>query len=144
MIDIIYIFILVWLQGFLLHEFCHLLEAYRQGASEFYIEVSWKPLPSLKAVAFPLIDQNMFALAGGLYTGLLLLPITVIAYLTHAKSFFFPYLALTIINLIYSVFEWRYLYIWPLDKYIKWHYVIYVIGIAISILIYACLGWLNF
>ena len=132
MIDIIYIFILVWLQGFLLHEFCHLLEAYRQGASEFYIEVNWKPLPSLKAVAFPLIDQNMFALAGGLYTGLLLLPITVIAYLTHATSFFFPYLALTIVNLIYSVFEWRYLYIWPLDKYIKWHYVIYGIGLAIA------------
>jgi len=134
---IIYTFIITWIQVFLLHELCHLIEAYRQGARDLTIRIwFYKFIPSFRAEPDRVTNKFMFALSGGLYSGILLLIELVISILTKAEIFIFPLLTVTITNLMYSVYEAKYLYAFPPEKYMKYHYLVYLTGILISSIIY--------
>jgi len=137
MFEMIYILIVTWIEAFLLHELCHLLEAYRQGANSLAIRVwIWKFIPSFQAVADDIKNEFLFALSGGLYSGLILLLETIIAIATGASVFILPLTVVTITNLIYSIYEAKYLYKIPMDVYMKWHYLIYAIGIVLAVVLY--------
>ena len=137
MLALIYIFIITWIQAFLLHELCHLIEAYRQGAKDLTIRIwFYKFIPSFRAEPDRVTNKFMFALSGGLYSGILLLIELVISILTKAEIFIFPLLTVTITNLMYSVYEAKYLYAFPPEKYMKYHYLVYLTGILISSIIY--------
>jgi len=134
---IIYTFIITWIQVFLLHELCHLIEAYRQGARDLTIRIwFYKFIPSFRAEPDRVTNKFMFALSGGLYSGILLFVELIIAILTNAKVFIFPLLTVTITNLMYSAYEAKYLYAFPPEKYMKYHYLVYLTGILISSIIY--------
>ena len=138
MLAIIYIFIITWIQAFLLHELCHLIEAYRQGARDLSIKVwFWKFIPSFRAEPDKITNRFMFALSGGLYSGILLLIELIISILTKAEIFIFPLLTVTITNLLYAPFEAKYLYTLPLDEYTKLRYLLYLFCILISVVIWA-------
>lgn len=126
--------VIIWLMGFLLHELCHIIEAFRQGNNTGYIRV-WKSiLPSFIAeYDNGLQNQNMFKLAGGLYSGLILLVPALIAYLTGSVPLLFAFLTTAIANLAYAPYEMKYLWKINMNLYSIGRYTIYSAVIVIML-----------
>ena len=124
----ILVFVVIWVMSFLLHELCHIIEAMRQGISTGYIRV-WKfgILPSFIAeVDEEIPNKFMFALSGGLYSGLILAPLAIISNIFGYIPFAFAFTATSVTNLAYSLFESKYLFSMDRRKYMILHYLIYV------------------
>jgi len=131
---LVYVFPLPWLLGFLLHEFCHCLEAMRQGSEQCSIKI-WKfaAIPSFFADAEQVKNEGLFKLAGGLYSGLLLLPLAIIGLFT-CKVIGFSFLTVSIANLVYSVYEYKLLWKIDFELYMIGHYLLYL---SIIVLMFA-------
>ena len=136
---------IIWIMTFLLHELCHILEAMRQGASEGVIRV-WKfgPIPSFVAEPGEIKNKFMFGLSGGLYSGIAVGILAVIANMFHYTPFDYAFTALSATNIIYSFFEARYLFRMERSKYMIIHYLIYIAVMAIVTAFYwrRLVGWL--
>jgi len=131
---LVYVFPLAWLLGFLLHEFCHCLEAIRQGSEQCSIKI-WKfaAIPSFFADAEQVKNEDLFKLAGGLYSGLLLLPLAIIGLYT-CKVIGFSFLTVSVANLVYSVYEYKLLWKIDFELYMIGHYLLYL---SIIVLMFA-------
>ena len=139
MIEIIYsiiAFLLLWVPAFLCHEIMHSLEARRQGCKTRIDMWIHKGIPSMRCIVTEgtLKNKWLFALAGGLYTSIILI---IISWITSG----IPWLStavgtLGIINFIYSLYESTFLHKIPLATYMKYHYFVYAIGIVIGIIMY--------
>ena len=125
---ILFILLVIWFLSFLLHEFCHVAEGMRQGAKEgsIYI-VKYKILPSLRASVSTLKNEFLFRLSGGLYSGLILLPLAFIANKYGYTPFDYSLTLASSANIIYSVFEAFCGGKLEYNKYMILHYVIYLI-----------------
>jgi len=122
----LYAFPVIWVMSFLLHELCHCLEAIRQGNEEGYIKVfKWDAIPSFFAEASGgLKNPKMFKLAGGLYSGLLLLPLGIIGILVYFPIGF-PLLSASLANIAYSFYERKFLWEIDFNHYMIGHYLLY-------------------
>ena len=139
MIEIIYSIItllLLWAPSFYLHEICHLFELRRQG-SDGRIDIwSYNGIPSMRCIITGKEPPNryMFLLAGGFYSGLILL-------LLSAIFNFVPFLSVALgilgfMNLAYSPYEMIYKDKHSLDIYMRNKNIMYCIGIAIAVVLY--------
>ena len=140
MIELIYMvisFLLLWVPAFILHELMHAFEAWIQGCKTKIEMWLHNGIPSMRCTVIEgeLSNKKRFALAGGFYSGIILI-------LLSCATLSIPWLSaslgvLGIINLIYSIYECLFLYEWSINKYMKYHYIIYIIGGIIGILLYS-------
>lgn len=108
--------LLLWVSSFLIHELCHVLEGFRQGSKmgKIYIE-RYSFFPTLYATSDGIKNGKLFFLSGGLYSGLILLGISIFfAWSLDDIVLFYPLLLFGFMNLAYSPFEC--LFISSLDK----------------------------
>lgn len=145
--------LIIWGLGFMFHEICHGIESFRQtgnfgtiGFRYFELKLFGKKLriPSMYHVSGgTLRNKKMYYLAGGIYSGLVMLGL----------SFPFHYIYLPIgmvlftvgmVNLIYGRYEGEFILKLSYKKYMKYHYVIYIIVIGLCILFFIkeIYGWL--
>ena len=132
------VFVIIWMMSFLLHELCHIIEAMRQGISSGHIRV-WKfgVIPSFVAeVDEEIPNKFMFALSGGLYSGLLLAPLAIISNIFGYTPFAFAFTTTSITNLAYSIFESKCLFSMDRTKYMILHYMIYAACVLFMVLVY--------
>ena len=140
MIEIIYCiiaFLILWIPAFYLHELCHLFELRRQG-SDGRIDIwTHNGIPSMRCVIIGNKPGNvyLFRLAGGFYSGLILL-------LLSAIFWYVPFLSVALgllgfMNLAYSPYEMLYSNKHSLDIYMKIKNIMYLIGIVIGLIIYS-------
>jgi len=123
----IVILLVLWLLSFLLHEFCHVIEGLRQGASEGYIYLAYyKFFPSLRADVSKVENKFLFYLSGGLYSGLILLPLAYVAVTLKYTPFDYAFTLACSANLSYSIFEALYGDKLEYRKYMIIHYLIYI------------------
>ena len=134
-----FIFAYVWLSAFLLHELCHVLESIRQKAASGYICVTTSTygLPSMYAYSLSIKDMDLFKLAGGLYSGIILL---IMALVSKELIWHFSFITLAAINLYYSVYEMSFLGKITLKDFDKGRYGIYLVVFLIMLLVYYS-GW---
>jgi hypothetical protein len=129
-------FLLLWIPAFILHELCHKFEAWRQGCKTNIELWLHNKIPSMRCVITEgeLQNRDMFYLAGGLYSGLILLILAIITFgLPWLSS---PLWLLATVNLLYSIYEKELLGKIPMDEYMRYHYIVYAAGIAIGIFSY--------
>lgn len=140
-IETAYTFIVGWVMVFLLHELCHTLEAIRQGVSASIRVWKFGIIPSFVATVDDgnLKNPTLFALAGGLYSGILTLPFGIIAKLHGCDPFAFTFTTLAVMNICYSFFEAKYLFSMDRKKYMILHYIIYFTIFVIMLALWR--GW---
>ena len=137
MIETIYTFIICWVMVFLLHELCHLLEAMRQGTPGAIRVWKFGVIPSFIAIPDGEIrNKFLFALSGGLYSGLLILPLAIISLIRNYEPFAFTFTTLAVINICYSFFEAKYLFSMDRRKYMIIHYLIYIVICIIMFILF--------
>ena len=129
---IIFWFFVCWFGGFYLHELCHKYECERQGGKGKISIWYHNHIPSMLCSCTGAKNYNLFALAGGLYAGILLMILAGLAYVPM-KSLFIGAFLCGLVNLGYCIYEWKYLYIWDRKKYMKWHYRLYAVLLVIGI-----------
>ena len=140
MIELIYMiisFLLLWVPAFYLHELCHLFELRRQG-SDGKIEVwTHDGIPSMRCVITGTQPRNryLFLLAGGLYSGVILLVLSAIFNFVPFLSVAFGMLGF--MNLAYSPYEMLYRDKHSLDIYMRNKNIMYCVGIVIGLIIYS-------
>lgn len=136
------IFLFAWVTVFLLHELCHLIEAYRQNKQGGKINVFIRNgIPTFTASPKgKLKNVKSFNLAGGLYSGIISLLIGLIAVYYHAIPFYISFITLGVLNIIYSIYEWRFLGEISLEQYYRYHYLVYGIVLVIMAFIWRLLG----
>jgi len=139
MIEFIYTiiaFILLWIPAFYLHELCHKFEALSQGCKS-KISIWWNGLiPSMRCTITEgtLNDRWRFSLAGGFYSGTILIILSLILYQIEWLSISIGVLGF--INLIYSAYEALYIEKLSTKEYMKYHYWVYLFGGIIGLIIY--------
>jgi len=122
-------FIFVWITAFLWHELCHITDGIRQGATHGNIYVE---LTTMQASVDMITDYERFKLAGGLYSGSVLLIMT---WITSDPQLQFCFLTVAIANLYYSLFEMKYLGNISADVYKLGRYSIYFASIICMVII---------
>ena len=133
----LFILLVVWFLSFLLHEFCHVIEGFRQGASEGYIYlVQYRLFPSLRADVSSVKNKFLFRLSGGLYSGLLLLPLAYLATVLEYTPFDYAFSLASITNIVYSIFEAFLGDKLEYTKYMAMHYVLYFITFLVVTIMY--------
>lgn len=136
------VFLFAWVTVFLLHELCHLLEAYRQNKQGGKINVFIRNgVPTFTASPDDKLKNcKLFNLAGGLYSGTISLLIGLIAVYCHAVPFYISFVTLGVLNIVYSVFEYSFLGEISMEQYYRYHYFVYGIVLAIMAFIWRLLG----
>jgi len=134
-IEILYsiiLFIVLWAPVWYLHELMHKAEAIRQGG-DGYIQVWYhNRIPSMRFILTkPIYNKGLLNLSGGLYAGLILCALSI---LLHNISWLSASLFLLgTINLTYSIYEWQFLDRISIRQYMKWHWIVYLIGFCIGL-----------
>ena len=142
MIELLYgiiSFIILWTPTFYLHETFHKLIAERQGCKAHIKIWFHNRIPSMRCMVTEgnLTDKDIFYVAGGLGSGIVLMLISVIL-------FPIPWLCIAIgtlgsINLIYAPYEMIFIQRLPLKDYMYYHWFVYGIGFVLSMVAF---GWL--
>ena len=140
LIPLIIVFLIFWLWIFTFHEICHILEGFRLGADEgrIYIE-SYNKIPTMTCWSNYPKDNRSVQYAGGLYSGIVSFLIGLIPYYTETLwdfIFEFPLITIGMVNIVYGIYEGIYIHNIPYDKYMKYHYILYIVTILIMIGIY--------
>jgi len=108
----------------------------RQGGTA-EIEIGfyeWKKLkiPTMCCYCSNAKNYDLVALAGGLYSGILLMIVAAVWYFIYMPIFVAAFLV-GFVNLGYCLYEWKYLYIWSRDKYMKYHYLLYAVLLGLGL-----------
>lgn len=131
---LIFITLMMWPISFLLHEYGHCVEAFRQGVKECKIFV--KPT-TMMASASNLKNYETFCFAGGIYSGIVLWLMGLYAFWTPTNwdfPFGFAFVFWGTIQIIYGIFEGFMLPKWGnTPKYKIGRYTIYI-GTALFLL----------
>ena len=137
MIPDIVVFLVVWCGGFFLHEVMHVLECYRQGGSGwFYFTwthirwIHWKKyhlkIPGLMYSCSGIVDDKIFdkvRLAGGLYSGIVLCLLGMFS-MEYSGGLEFSLMTVGVVNILYGVYEKRYLRDYPRGRFVLYGIVI--------------------
>ena len=134
---LIFIFIFIFILSFLFHELMHGLEGYRQGGKEANIQVSFFPPTMYTTVRSSIKNYEFFKLAGGFYTGIVFL---IISILTTDINFHFSLITMSAMNFYYSLFEMKYLGNIDYRLYRIGRYSIYGSVIFAMVILYKYLG----
>ena len=131
----------IFILGFLFHELAHILEGKRQGSTEGVITIHMheNKLPSMTVTANNVKNITHFLWAGGLYTALIFFMLGLFTYLIPSIWAFpleFGFTTVALMNLFYAPYEGTFLTKWTHEKYLKWHYVMYILGGLVSIVIH--------
>ena len=135
----IMVFIYTWVTGFLLHELCHVLEAMRQGAKKGFIHINGTGF--LAYYDGMIKNKILFAWAGGLYSGIILLIVGFIAYYYNNPVFYIPILTVAVVNIVYSFYEKKYLYVLSTRDYYKYHYFLYIVTLVGMFIFWSIMFW---
>jgi hypothetical protein len=137
MINIFYMivtFICLWIIGFVLHEFGHILGARLTGGNGRIKFWMYKGIPSLKVIFSGDYHRPTALISGGLTTGIVYL---ISAILTDNPYLLYPLLTIGFINALYSLYELVFIDEISINKYMIGHYVLYiVVGLFITGLCY--------
>ena len=136
LIETIFLFPIIWILGFVLHEYMHLMEAVAQDADR-YSEFWWQgKLPSIRTVITgKLRDPYSFKFAGCFYTAFIFIILAILVYM-YSLPIHFCLMTTGMANLIYAFYEQKYLWEIPLDRYMRYHYLIYLLVIVLMVFIY--------
>ena len=119
----------------MLHEYGHLLGAYLSGGSGYIKMWRHNYIPSMMTVPTGHINNTLFRIMGGITTA------GIFGFLGLVSSSIYlsyPLMCVGSINFIYAFYETLLIDKLPLDKYMKWHYVLYlIVGIVVTGLFYA-------
>ena len=135
MIEIIPIFIILWIVSIIIHELSHYIQGTMQGCKCRIKVWFWHGIPSAKCeiIEGKLIKEELFYLAGGLYTSIIYFITCIILLLSNVSNFIvFPFFSIATMHLFYSIYETSY-YKNDLGNYMKYHYCAYLIGFIISL-----------
>ena len=134
----VYTFVFAYIAVFLLHELGHCLEAHRQGATDIDIRIwFWHGIiPSMMATCSGLKNKDYFDIAGGMFAGITALILGILGWITGASWIEIPFVTLGVMNLVYSIYEYKYLSRWSRDKYMVFHYLLYVCVIVGMLFLY--------
>lgn len=136
MIIVIFWFIVVWILGFILHEFFHLFAAKLQGC-DGKIELWFhNGIPSLR---YRITDGSpgnigIIDFVGGLGTSAVLFIMAGIMYFVYEPLMIACFLVGSV-NLTYGLYEGFMIRRLTNDPYMKWHYVVYAVTLVVGIII---------
>jgi len=128
--------IIIWVLGFSLHEICHKIGGMIQGADS-YIDIWWhKGIISMRCIYTDSLKYPWLAhISGGFVSGVTLMVLSLLT--INYIELFIPLFTVGFINFIYSFYETLYIRKYEAEKYMKWHYWLYlvsgIIGICISL-----------
>ena len=125
---------LIWFFGWYLHELFHKLAAKVQGVDS-YIQIWYNHgIPSMRCIPKQTLPHpGLFDIAGGLGAGLSLLLLSYLGY--SYWPLFIPFFVVGSINFIYGFYEVTFLRRWSINKYMKYHYLLYLIVGIMSLII---------
>jgi hypothetical protein len=118
-------FAFFWCFGFLIHEVGHWLGAVLTGGSakiKFWLYKGF--IPSMKTHPSGDYNRLIFLYAGGFFTYLIYF-IGIV--LTNNYYIEYPLFVVGLTNIMYASYEINFIDEWNIDKYMKWHYVLYLI-----------------
>ena len=141
------IFLWLFITSFLWHELGHCYEAYRQGANDYSIIPDFRKLSLRMVYIGKVSDKPLISLAGGLYSGILMLIMGIVCLYLRYTLFYISLFTLVVVQFVYGVFEWRFIHRWGRTsrKYVWGRYSIYLVVILVMGIIWFCLyyyGWL--
>ena len=134
MIDVLFWFLVVWIFGFIFHEYCHLWAAKLQGCNGKIVINFYKGIiPSLQYQLFGTPRNiTMIDFAGGLGTAAILLPLSLIMNFVYTPLMIACFLV-GLVNLTYGIYEGLLIRKLDYNTYMKWHYVLYAVTLIIGI-----------
>jgi len=118
----------------IVHEFIHKYLAERNGAKAKIQVWFWHHIPSMACVVTegnpgkPLFDM------AGIFTGFILMILTLICYPFWLLGYI-VFFTNMLIQILYGCYETLFINIWPMDKYMKYHYYVYLIVIICSVVV---------
>ena len=118
-------FIGLWILGAFIHEIGHWLGAVLTGGSakiKFWLYKGF--IPSMKTYPEGTYNRLIFLYAGGFFTWLVYF---IGMILTDNCYIEYPLFVIALINLVYASYEMSYIDRWDIDKYMKYHYILYLI-----------------
>lgn len=130
-------FLVIWILGFLGHEYCHLIEARRHG-KDGWIEIgSYKGIPTFSVYFYGEVPDSVYY-AGGIYSGIIYLLMSLIG-MIFIYTWGFPFVSslftVGIVNIFYGMYEGKYINELDTDEYMKYHYILYAICIVACLII---------
>lgn len=129
MIEYIVALVVLWIIGFMVHEFGHVLGALLSGGKAEIKVWKHKGIPSMMTVPIGKVDRNIFLLSGGLTTGWIYILLQLLAESPPLK---YGLLIVGLVNFAYALYEVLLKDRLHIDVYMKWHYVLYVVVIFIG------------
>ena len=135
MIIIIFWLIIIWILGFILHEYCHLFAARLQGCKGKIIFKMYKGIPGLRYSLDDTPDNiTIIDYAGGLATAIILFSISFIMQFFYIPLMIACFLV-GFVNLTYGLFEGLFIRKLNNDKYMKYHYIVYLMYLLLLLYI---------
>jgi len=134
LLELIFWFFVAWFGGFIIHELCHKFECERQGGKGYISIWFHHGIPSMRCGCSYATNDALVRLAGGLYAGILLMIISLISFFIYTPIHIATFIC-GLVNLTYSFYEMKYLPELDMDKYMFWHYILYLITIIIGLLL---------
>ena len=117
------------------HETMHLLECERQDTASSYMWIEFNPLPSMHYTWVDDKNPELRRLAGGLYTSLVCFTLSI---LLNPVWNYLGWLFITLgwTQLMYGVFEMKYINTLSSKQYFIGRYFIYVVTVLVNLLIW--------
>jgi hypothetical protein len=129
---IIFWLIIIWILGFILHEFCHLFAARLQGCKG---KIVFKMYKGILGLRYSLVGTpnniTIIDYAGGLATAIILFSISFIMQFFYIPIMIACFLV-GFVNLAYGLFEGFFIRKLNYDKYMKYHYLLYLISLILG------------
>lgn len=119
------------------HETMHALECERQKCKTGYMWIEFTPLPSMRYNCIGGNHNEMVKLAGGLYTSILCF---ILVFLFKDPFVSYTFLTLGFVQLLYGLFEWKYIGKISTRLYKIGRYSIYGIIVTVMVIIYIVNG----
>jgi hypothetical protein len=133
MIKEILIGMFVWFTIFQWHELMHALAGHFVGVKEHYIRPVFKPIPTMKYQYYGKIkNKEIISLSGGTLSSMIAFGCSILSTGVWQFAFFL----LGWINLIYGIYEWKYIREMNPKQYTQGRYIIYLIITIIILFIY--------
>lgn len=140
MIKEILVFPFIWFSMFLWHELFHALGARVQGIRENCISVKFLPFPTMRFSYWGIPKyEGLISLSGGALASILsFLLFFITSYTSLSLSFFI----LGWVQLVYGIFEWKYIRILSKHKYDKFRYMLYITTVVLCLIFLGCRKYL--
>jgi hypothetical protein len=134
MINLIIIFIILYIISMFVHEFGHMLGAAVQGVKS-RIEYSpfRKYIPSFKTYPLTTIhDDKLFDIMGGIFTFLMFGVLAISVDAPMKSDIRFSIITLATLHFCYGIYEMFLLRKLSYKKYMIWHYILYATVISLN------------